>query len=77
MMVCTRGTDANGKILVEVVTVSRDLVCQAHRYVLNNTDKVQTYINEHMKYIRRINLTKSRREKWVIDEHNKIFINLF
>jgi len=77
MMVCTRGTDANGKILVKVVTVSRDLVCQAHRYVLNNTDKVQAYINEHMKYIRRINLTKSRREKWVIDEHTKIFINWF
>ena len=48
---------------------------QAHRYVLYNSDEVQHYINEHMNFIRRINLIE--REKWVIDEHNKLFINWF
>jgi len=55
-MVCNRETNANDKILIGVVIVSRDLVCQAHRYVLNNTNEVQAYINEHMKYIRRASI---------------------
>jgi len=28
------------KILIGVVIVSRDLVCQANRYVLTNTDEI-------------------------------------
>ena len=52
-------------------------MCQAHKYVLNNIDEVQPYINDHMDYIRHTDPTKSRREKWVIDEHNKMFIKWF
>ena len=50
---------------------------QAHRYVLNNSDEVQPYIKEHMDYIMHINPVRSRRKKWVADEHNKSFINWF
>ena len=75
--VCTKSIDGNSKIGLDVITVSRDLLCQAHRYVLNNTDEIQSYINKYMDYIRHINPTKSRSEKWVIDEHNKSFIKWF
>ena len=75
--VCTNGTNDNDKIGLGVVTVSRDLLCQAHRYVLNNTDEVQSYINKHMDYIRRTNPNKSRSEKCVIDEHYKSFNKWF
>jgi len=54
-----------------VVIVSRDLLCQVDRYVLNNADEVQPYIDEYIDYIRCINPTKLRREKWVTDKHNK------
>jgi len=60
-----------------VVTVSKDLLSQAHRFVLHNTNKIQPYINDHMNYVRCTNPTKSRREEWVIDEHNKSFIKWF
>ena len=63
MRVCTKKTTDNGKIGLGVVAVSRGILCQAHRYILNNTDKVQYYINDHMDNIRRTNLTKSRRKK--------------
>ena len=69
--------DGFGKIEQSVGTVSKDLLCQAHKYNLNNTDEVQSYINEHMNYVGRINPFKSKREKWVIDEHNKSFIKWF
>jgi len=76
--VCTKRIDGNSKIGLDVITVSRDLLYQANRYVLNNTVILH---NEHMDYTRCTNLTKSRREKRVIDEHNKSFIkwvwNLF
>jgi len=52
---CTKKADGSGKIGLGVITISHDLLCQAHRYVMNNTDEVQSYINEHMDYIRHIN----------------------
>ena len=42
-----------------------------------NTDEVQPYIDEHLEHLRHINPYKVKREKWVIDEHNKTFINWF
>jgi len=72
---CTNRTDGIGNFRLNVVIVSRGLLCQAHRYVLFNTNKVQPYINEHMGIKRRLNPTK--REKWIVDEHNKLFINWF
>ena len=75
--VCTKRTYENGKIGLDVVTISRDLWCQEHKYILNNTNEVQPYINKHVDYIKHINSIKSRSEKWVIDEHNKLFIKWF
>ena len=37
--VFTKITDGFDKIEQIIVTVSKDLLCQAHRYVLNNTDE--------------------------------------
>jgi len=54
-----------------MVTISQDLLCQAHRYVLSNNYEVQPYIKEHMDYIKYINTIRSRRKKWVADGHNK------
>jgi len=45
---CTKVIDGFGKIRQIVVTVNKDLLCQAHRYVLNNTDERQPYIYDHM-----------------------------
>ena len=64
--VCTKITDEFGKIWQIIATVGKNLLCQAHRYVLNNADEVLSYINDHMDYIRHINPTKSRREKKVV-----------
>jgi len=75
--VYTKVADGFDKIEQIIITVSKNLLCQAHKYVLNISDKVQPYINDHMDYIRRTNPTKSRREKWVIDEQNKLFIKWF
>jgi len=60
---CTNVTDGFCKIGQIVITVNKNLMCQAHIYVLNNTDEVQSYINDHMDYIRCTNPTKSRRKK--------------
>jgi len=67
--------DDNNKTGQPMVTFSQDLLCQAHRYVLNNGDKIQPYIKEHMNYIRHINPVRSMRENCIADEHNKSFIN--
>ena len=37
---CTKVTGSFGKIEQIIVTVNKDLLCQTHRYVLNNTDEV-------------------------------------
>ena len=63
--VSTTVIDDFDKIEQIVFTVSKDLLCQAHKYVLNNTYKVQSYINDHLNYVRHIDLSKSKREKWI------------
>ena len=59
---CTKVNDGFSKIWQIIITVNKGLLCQVYRYILNNTDEVQPYINDHMDYIRRTNLTKSRRK---------------
>ena len=34
---CTKVTDGFSKIGQIIITINKDLLCQAHRYVLNNT----------------------------------------
>jgi len=71
----TKRKASNGTRELRMDIISKDLFYQAHRYVLNNSDEVQPYINEYIYYIRRINPVRLRKEKWIIDEHNKSFIN--
>ncbi|XP_024042746.1 uncharacterized protein LOC112099565 [Citrus clementina] len=47
---------------------------QAHLYVLANTNDVQPYIDEHFEYLKELHPIKSKREKWLHDEHSKTFI---
>ena len=58
-----------------VMTKGREEVLQAHLYILNNTDEVQTYICSHKNIIKekypRMN------EKWLLNEHNKTFLTWF
>ena len=69
--------DDNNKTGQSMVTISQDLLYQAHKYFLNNSYEIQPYINEYIDYIRRTNPVISSREKWAADEHNKSFINWF
>ncbi|XP_060973667.1 uncharacterized protein LOC133038961 [Cannabis sativa] len=56
-----------------VCGVSRADCEEAHRLVLQNTDVVQPYIEEHFNWIKTTNPTKARNQKWVQDEHYRNF----
>ncbi|XP_052297002.1 uncharacterized protein LOC127902216 [Citrus sinensis] len=57
-----------------VVKIDRKLWVQAHRYVLKNTNEVQPYIIEHMEFLKKKYLAKSKKKKWLQDELNRTFI---
>ncbi|KAI5328596.1 hypothetical protein L3X38_027993 [Prunus dulcis] len=52
----------------------RDLLNQAHLYVLENTEEVLPYIEEHMMFIKTTYPKFRRRIKWLQDKHNSTFI---
>jgi len=60
---------------VHVVSKSRSEVLQAHLYILNNIDKVITYIDAHKAIMKANN--PSQPEKWVLMEHNRTFMPFF
>lgn len=55
--------------------MARDVVLQAHLYILNNVDEVQPYLSAHKILIK--DKFPQMSDKWLLKEHNKIFINLF
>ena len=73
----TNKRDFTSTSVARVVSVSCDLINEAHRYILHNSDEVQPYITQHMDCIRKMNPAKSKREKWVLDQHNKLFSDWF
>ncbi|KAI5343770.1 hypothetical protein L3X38_011646 [Prunus dulcis] len=54
--------------------VDRDLLNQAHLYVLENTEEVLAYIEEHMIHIETTYPKFRKRTKWLQDKHNSTFI---
>jgi len=66
--VCTKRVGDSGKTGLGMISVSRDLLCQAHEYVMHNTDEVQSYINEHVDYMKIINRSVNGTEiKWLLN----------
>ncbi|CAL2259893.1 unnamed protein product [Prunus armeniaca] len=54
--------------------VDRDLLNQAHLYVLENTEEVLPYIKQHMIHIKTAYPKFRKRTKWLQDKHNGTFI---
>ncbi|KAI5351538.1 hypothetical protein L3X38_004429 [Prunus dulcis] len=57
-----------------VSLVDRDLLNQAHLYVLENTEEVLHYIEELMIHIKTTYPKFRKRTKWLQDKHNSTFI---
>ncbi|CAL8163867.1 unnamed protein product [Prunus armeniaca] len=57
-----------------VSVVDRDLLNQAHLYVLENTEEVLPYIEQHMIHIKIAYPKFRKRTKWLQDKHNSTFI---
>ncbi|CAL2255592.1 unnamed protein product [Prunus armeniaca] len=58
-----------------VSVVDRDLLNQAHLYVLENTEEVLPYIEQHMIHIKTAYPKFRKRTKWLQDKHNSTFIH--
>jgi len=54
-------------------TPTKDMIDQAHMYILHNVDEVLPYIDQHMEMLSKVNPTKSKNKKWLQDEHNCTF----
>ncbi|CAL8991395.1 unnamed protein product [Prunus brigantina] len=57
-----------------VSVVDRDLLDQAHLYVLENTEEVLPYIEQHMIHIKTAYPKFRKITKWLQDKHNSTFI---
>ncbi|CAL2255967.1 unnamed protein product [Prunus armeniaca] len=57
-----------------VSLVDQDLLNQAHLYVLENTEEVLPYIEQHMIHIKTAYPKFRKRIKWMQDKHNSTFI---
>ncbi|CAL8988635.1 unnamed protein product [Prunus brigantina] len=57
-----------------VSVVDRDLLNQAHLYVLENMEEVLPYIEQHMIHIKTAYPKFRKRTKWLQDKHNSTFI---
>ncbi|BBN69108.1 hypothetical protein Prudu_755S000200 [Prunus dulcis] len=69
--------DGSFKAIIRLHTVSvvdQDLLNQAHLYVLENTEEVLPYIEQHMIHIKTAYPKFRKRTKWLQDKHNSTFI---
>ncbi|KAI5322427.1 hypothetical protein L3X38_031499 [Prunus dulcis] len=57
-----------------VSVVDQDLLNQTHLYVLENTEEVLPYIEQHMIHIKTAYPKFRKRTKWLQDKHNSTFI---
>ncbi|XP_062074808.1 uncharacterized protein LOC133778801 [Humulus lupulus] len=56
-----------------VCTVTRDELNEAHRLVLQNTNELQPYIEQHFNWIKTKFPSRSKNKKWLQDEHYRTF----
>ena len=68
-------TDERGIKGLNVMSMARDVVIQAHFYILKNIDKVKPYVDTHKRLLKKKYPRMS--EKLLLIEHNKRFINWF
>ena len=68
-------TDRRGIQGLNVKSMARDVVIQAHFYILNNIDEVQSFIDTHKRLLRKKYPRMS--DKLLLIEHNKRFIDWF
>ncbi|CAL8121899.1 unnamed protein product [Prunus armeniaca] len=57
-----------------VSVVDWDLLNQTHLYVLENTEEVLHYIEQHMIHIKTVYPKFRKKTKWLQDKHNSTFI---
>ena len=67
--------NGKGKLGGKVQSITRDERDKAHLYILQNSEEVQPYIEEHQAIIRRE--FRGRSEAWVQTQHNRLFANWF
>jgi len=69
------GVRGKGSRMLHVITPGLEELKQAHLYILNNSNKVVTYILHHKALVKESNpkMTKNR----VLKEYNKTFLNWF
>jgi len=60
---------------VRVIRKDQQQVLQAHVYILNNTDDVLPFLDEHKMLLKSVNPRGN--EKWLLNEHNKMFLKWF
>jgi len=60
---------------VRVIRKDQQQVLQAHLYILNNTDNVLPFLDEHKMLLKLVNPRAN--EKWLLNEHNKTFLKWF
>ena len=70
-----QGRRSKGTWGIIVRSMSREVVMQAHLYILNNTDEVLPYLNAHKNMLRNLNPRKS--DMQLANEHNKSFTEWF
>ena len=58
---------------VRVIREDKQQVLQAHLYILNNTDDVLPFLDEHKMLLKSMNPRAN--EKWLLNEYNKSFLN--
>ncbi|XP_021846923.2 uncharacterized protein [Spinacia oleracea] len=66
------GIEGKGIMGCKVLTISHDMLNQAHLYVLHNSTEVDSYVERHMDILRA--QYRGKNEKWITDKHNSTFI---
>ena len=60
---------------MRVIRKDQQQVLQAHLFILNNTDDVLPFLDEHKMLLKSMNSLVN--EKWLLNEHNKTFLKWF
>ena len=60
---------------MRVIRKDQQRVLQAHLYILNNTNDVLPFLDEHKMLLKSIN--PQANEKWLLNVHNKMFLKWF
>ncbi|KAL3618473.1 hypothetical protein CASFOL_037555 [Castilleja foliolosa] len=68
----TERDEGKGTIGGQLEKIPSVMRCQAHLYVLRNTNEVEKYVQEHMSLLGS-RYSSRKTQKWIIDEHNRSF----